>query len=107
MQRFKLWALTNPQATKEQFQFASKIVHGLTEMLMNLCGNLYFKIFKRLTQWDKNRLAFLQAFIVSIRKLLRQDMHFHLFFLHLNFQLSPGKYHHQTKKIERIVDRNQ
>lgn len=64
--RFKLWVLSNPQAKKEQLEYAKKIVHGLTETLMNFCGNLYFKIFKRLTQWDKNRLAFLQAFIVSI-----------------------------------------
>lgn len=65
MKRFKLWVLSNPRATKEQLQYAKKIVHELTETLMNFCGNLYFKIFKQLTQWDKNRLAFLQAFIVS------------------------------------------
>ncbi len=66
MKRFKLWILSNADATSEQQQFAQKILHGLTGMLMNFCGNLYFKIFKRLTQWDKNRLAFLQSFIVSI-----------------------------------------
>ncbi|XP_037045765.1 otoferlin [Bradysia coprophila] len=70
MKRFKLWVLSNPKATHEHLQFARKIVHELTEMMTSFCGNLYFKIFKRLTQWDKNRVAFLQAFIEeSITKL--------------------------------------
>lgn len=75
MRRFKLWVLSNPQSTIEQLQFAKKIVHDLTESLMNFCGNLYFKIFKRLTQWDNNRLAFLQAFIVSIFKVIGGRKH--------------------------------
>lgn len=66
MKRFNLWTLSNPKATHEHLQFARKIVTGLIEMMTSFCGNLYFKTFKRLTQWDKNRVAYLQAFIVSI-----------------------------------------
>ncbi|KAJ6640631.1 hypothetical protein Bhyg_05562, partial [Pseudolycoriella hygida] len=66
VKRFKLWTLSHPPAKKEQIAFAKKIINDITEASRSFCGNLYFKIFKRLTQWDKNRLAFLQVFIKEI-----------------------------------------